>query len=152
MKEKGLKYDEGKLRFDLVPPIALLALAQVYTFGAEKYEDDSWQQLDDFEKRYMGALHRHLNAHQMGELRDKESGLYHLDHLLWNVVALRWKLQQDELADQRITIQLGEVTIDNKALREFFCRQKSDLIFTISPEGIPKQEAQVVHDDVETET
>jgi len=92
---EGKKYDEGKLRFDLVPPIALKALAQVYTYGAEtKYEDNSWQKLPDFEKRYLAALHRHLNDHQLGELRDPESGLYHLDHALWNIVALRWKLEQ----------------------------------------------------------
>ena len=96
MKESK-KYDKGKLRFDLIPPIALRALAQVYTHGAEtKYEDNSWQNLENFEQRYLAALHRHLNAHQLGEIKDPESGLYHLDHALWNLVALRWKLQQKE--------------------------------------------------------
>lgn len=152
MREEGIKYDDGKLRFDLIPPIALRALAEVYTFGAKKYTDNSWQNLSDFENRYLAALHRHLNAHQLGELRDKDSGLYHLDHLLWNVVALRWKLQQDEQEDGRITIQLDSVEIDERAVRDFFCGNRADLIFTISPEGIPRDESQLVHDDVMTET
>jgi len=153
MKEKGLKYDEGKLRFDLIPPIALRSLAEVYTFGAQKYTDDSWQNLPDFEKRYLAALHRHLNAHQLGELRDNDSGLYHLDHLLWNVVALRWKLQQDEEAKQTITItgRCSTIFEDRETLDKLVASGSGELTFTISPEGIPR-ESQLVHDDVDTET
>ena len=152
MQEKGIKYDDDKLRFDLIPPIALRALAEVYTFGARKYTDNSWQNLENFEARYLAALHRHLNAHQLGELRDKDSGLYHLDHLLWNVVALRWKLQQDEQKDTRITIQFDSIELDDKAIFDYFYGNRADFIFTVTPEGIPRDESLLVHDDVDTET
>lgn len=104
----GLKYDEGKLRFDLIPPIALRALAQVYTMGAEKYDDNTWQNLENFYPRYLAALHRHLNAHQLGEIKDPESGLYHLDHALWNLVALRWKMEEDAKAAEGFMIKAFE--------------------------------------------
>jgi hypothetical protein len=38
-KEEGLKFDEGKLRFDLIPIYPLEELARVYTIGAKKYGD-----------------------------------------------------------------------------------------------------------------
>lgn len=152
MRKKGMKYDDDKLRFDLIPPIALRSLAEVYTFGARKYTDNSWQNLPNFEERYLAALHRHLNAHQLGELRDEDSGLYHLDHLLWNVVALRWKLQQDEQKEGRVTIELGTVEFDDEGIRQFFMGEgHAEMVFSISPEGIPR-ESIVVHDDVDTET
>ena len=81
----GLKYDTGKLRYDLIPPQATKALAEVLTFGAEKYEANSWQLLEDAESRYMDALLRHIEAHRLGEHRDKESGLTHLAHALTNL-------------------------------------------------------------------
>lgn len=36
-KGKGLRYNEGKLRFDLFPPFARRIIAQIFTKGAEKY-------------------------------------------------------------------------------------------------------------------
>lgn len=121
MKE-GKKYDEGKLRFDLIPPIAMKALAQVYTFGAEKYDDNTWQNLENFYSRYMAALHRHLNAHQLGEIRDPESGFYHLDHALWNLVALRWKMEEDFKAAEGFRIKVCEGETFNKS-----CKVKFDI-------------------------
>lgn len=118
------KYDKGKLRFDLVPPIILKALAQVFTYGTKKYEDNSWQELDNFEERYTAALHRHLNAHQLGELKDPESGFYHLDHVLWNVAALRWKLEQNNevvqitLEDLRSGLRVCSEQIINDPLKD----------------------------------
>lgn len=155
---KGLKDDKGKLRFDLVPPIILKALAQVFTFGAKKYEDNSWQELEDFEDRYMAAAHRHLSDHQLGELRDEESGLYHLDHVLWNIAALRWKLEQEKEVDQVATIEFifndDFEEMDQENIRKFFEWHQSHLTFACTPEGIPKDEEGflTVHDDVETET
>ena len=40
---KAIKHDKGKLRYDLIPPEALEALVQVYTYGATKYAPDNWR-------------------------------------------------------------------------------------------------------------
>lgn len=87
---KAKKYDNGKLRYDLIPWECIQELAEIYTFGAEKYTENSWQQLPDFKNRYFSALMRHLLAWWDGEIFDKESGRNHLAHALWNVTALLW--------------------------------------------------------------
>ena len=81
------KHDAGKLRFELIPPSALKAIAEVLTFGANKYSDNNWQNVDD-PGRYVGALYRHLEAWRAGEEMDPESGLPHLHHAITNLTFL----------------------------------------------------------------
>lgn len=69
-KPGGLKYDDGKLQYGLIPPIATKSLAQVLTFGAAKYAPNSWQTVQDGERRYLDALYRHLEAYRTGESTD----------------------------------------------------------------------------------
>lgn len=84
----GVKDDGGKLRFDLIPPEVETALAEVLTFGANKYTDDGWRTVPNAEKRYTAALGRHLNAAKRGETFDPESNLTHLQHALCNLAFL----------------------------------------------------------------
>ncbi len=89
----GLKFDDNKIRYELIPPRPIEGLAKILTFGAQKYEDDNWRKVTPV-SRYYGALIRHLEAVRMGEWLDPESGLPHLDHVLCNAVFLReleWK-------------------------------------------------------------
>ena len=83
----GLRYDGGKLRFDLFPPDALEELAKVYTMGAAKYAARNWERGQKYGVCF-GAAMRHLWAWWRGEQRDKESGLHPLAHAAWNVLAL----------------------------------------------------------------
>ena len=87
-KPTGLKYDSGKLRYSLVPPIAMRALAEVLTFGALKYAPNNWQLVDNGKERYLDALYRHLEAYRSGELVDPESNLPHLSHAITNIAFL----------------------------------------------------------------
>lgn len=82
-----MKFDSGKLRYNLVPPAAMKELAKVLTYGAKKYKANNWQEVDDTE-RYIDALYRHLEAWRAGEKVDEESGLSHLSHALTNVAFL----------------------------------------------------------------
>lgn len=85
----GLKFDGGKARVDLLVdgvPNALTGVAEVLTFGAQKYETHSWQQVEGGPERYKAAMLRHLLAHSKGELVDPESGLPHLAHLACNAL------------------------------------------------------------------
>lgn len=90
------KYDSGKTRFDLVPIECIEYLAKIYTMGANKYGDNNWQGLDNFQDRYYSALMRHLAAHRKGEYRDEESGYFHIGHAAWNAIALLWHTLQEE--------------------------------------------------------
>jgi hypothetical protein len=83
------KYDEGKDRWDLLPLEPIREVVKVFTFGASKYGQDQWQKLDNFEERYYAAALRHLSAWRLGEKLD-QSGLHHLAHCAWNILALLW--------------------------------------------------------------
>lgn len=48
----GMKYDNGKLLMTLISPQLWMELAEVLTFGAEKYEPNSWQSVPDAKRRY----------------------------------------------------------------------------------------------------
>ena len=85
--EEFKKFDGGKIRYELVPPKVIQGIAEVLTFGANKYGVDNWKSVDDPE-RYIGALYRHLEAHRKGELIDPESGVSHLAHASTNLAFL----------------------------------------------------------------
>ena len=74
---KGLKYDEDKVRYDLIPPYPLEELAKLYTFGAKKYSPRNWEKGLAW-SRCFSALMRHAWAFWSGETYDKETGLHHM--------------------------------------------------------------------------
>jgi hypothetical protein len=76
---EGKKFDEGKIRYDLLPVDALREVARVLTFGAAKYGDNNWK-ITKPESRYTAAAFRHGEAYRGGEMMDKESGVHHLAH------------------------------------------------------------------------
>ena len=80
--EGGRKFDGGKIRYGLLPPLALKATADVLTFGAEKYEPNNWKHVPDSLNRYFDAAQRHMWAFKEGETIDPESGKHHLAHAL----------------------------------------------------------------------
>jgi hypothetical protein len=93
---KGLKYDTGKLRWDLLPIDCIEDVVKILTFGSEKYGPNNWQEVEDAGNRYYAALMRHLAANRKGESMDEESGLPHLAHAMCNVVFLLW-LEKNKL-------------------------------------------------------
>ncbi len=82
-----MKFDTDKLRYDLVPPLTIEALAKVLTYGAKKYAPNNWRETKDLD-RYVAALFRHIEAWRKGEKVDEESGLKHLEHALTNLCFL----------------------------------------------------------------
>ncbi len=86
--EKGVKYDNEKLRFDLLPIKSLVDVVKVLTYGAVKYADNNWMYVKPFKPRYYAALWRHVIAYMMGEELDQESGLPHLAHALCCLIFL----------------------------------------------------------------
>ena len=95
MSNEGKKYDEGKLRWDLLPLDLVEKIVEVYTFGAKKYEPNSWQNLEDGYNRYKAAMFRHLLAFEKGHIVDDESGLPHLAHCCWNAIAMMYMSKKD---------------------------------------------------------
>jgi len=86
--EPGAKLDAGKPRPWLVLGgfrNALMEVVKVGTMGAAKYSDHGWLQVPDAQSRYLDAALRHILD---TEEFDKESGLPHLAHAAWNVLAV----------------------------------------------------------------
>lgn len=90
----GIKHDKGKVRTGLMMEgfaYALKEVAEVSTFGAEKYGENTWQEVEI--ERYRDAFFRHLLDWMSGEEYDDESGLKSLAHAAWNILAI---LELDE--------------------------------------------------------
>jgi hypothetical protein len=96
----GVKYDNGKLRFDLIPPESLKAIAEVFTFGAKKYGDRNWEK-GISANRHFGAVQRHLWQWWQGKELDEESGLSHLSHAICDLAMLLATVQRRPDLDNR---------------------------------------------------
>lgn len=62
----GQRLDAGKLRYDLINPLALEGMVKVLTKGALKYADHNWENGMLWGKVF-GSLNRHLAAIMKGE-------------------------------------------------------------------------------------
>ena len=102
----GAKMDHGKPLVDDILagfPRALMAVAEVGTFGANKYTLNGWQQVVNGVNRYRNAAGRHRLYLQMGEVYDKDSKLLHRYHELWNMcAALELELREAEEENQNV--------------------------------------------------
>jgi hypothetical protein len=82
--KEGTKYDGDKARWDLVDMDTVQEMADILTFGANKYDDRNWEKGIKY-GRVFGALMRHLSSWWMSKLRgqdgtDPETGRSHLTH------------------------------------------------------------------------
>lgn len=96
------KYDQGKLRWDLLPLNLIEKVVEIYTFGAEKYGANTWQNLEDGYNRYKAAMFRHLMEFEKGNVIDDESGKEHLAHMVWNGIAMLHFAEKDQKDRQAI--------------------------------------------------
>ena len=78
----GIKHDSKKPKMNLLPPKAIVEVAKVLTFGAQKYGPENWKELEDLQNRYTAGALRHIFAHMDGEKLDPETGLSHMAHAL----------------------------------------------------------------------
>ncbi len=86
-KFQGKRYNQGKLRYDLLPPHPIEEIVKVLTKGAEKYGDHNWQKGMEWNK-VIASMKRHIAAFEKGEDYDNESGLLHMAHAATNALFL----------------------------------------------------------------
>lgn len=98
--EKGVKYDDGKPDYSLLPPEAVEATARVFTMGASKYGRRNWEKGLSY-SRVFAACMRHMWAWWRGEDKDSESGLSHLHHAACNIMMLQWYSANNKGEDDR---------------------------------------------------
>ena len=81
LKNEGVKNDQDKLRYDLMPPHAFEEVVKVLTHGAAKYDDEGWRKVPEYKRRYYAAMMRHMEIWRMGHDID-ESGYHHIAHAI----------------------------------------------------------------------
>lgn len=114
----GKKYDAGK-----VPALrgclayfskALLAVAEISLFGANKYDnltyEPNWSKVDNGLGRYGDALVRHILKEQTEGLYDYESELLHAAHAAWNALArLEFLLGENPVKKPTLIEELNKI-------------------------------------------
>jgi hypothetical protein len=80
--------DEGKLRYDLIPPEMLDRLAGLYTRGAVKYGTSNWQLAEDKDavERFKQSAWRHFMDWQASRNTEED----HAMAIVFNVFAYEW--------------------------------------------------------------
>lgn len=108
----GAKMDEGKTLAGVLSDFshALMAVAEIGTFGANKYSRGGWQSVPDGVTRYTDALWRHL-LKERHEAIDKDSDLKHAAHLAWNALARLELILRDEKENPEINRQQTTVFV-----------------------------------------
>jgi len=119
-QDKGLRFNEGKTRYDLITPFATEQMAKVMTKGAEKYAERNWEKGMKWSK-VLASMKRHISAFERGEDYDKETNLLHMAHVMCNAHFLteyyRIYPQGDDrphsyLQDLKIGLDIDEVLAD----------------------------------------
>lgn len=84
----GIKYDQGKARISLLPGRAIEQVMKVGEMGAAKYGDHNYR-LGMPVTKFLNAAFRHAFVEWLfkGVDNDPESGLPHLAHAAWNMLA-----------------------------------------------------------------
>lgn len=105
--DRAMRYNNGKPRMDLIPLDLLVGLARVLEYGENKYPTDdgsqNWRMGAPVQEQ-IASLLRHLapimsfmqQPHpDWNTLLDEESGLPHIDHILFNCISLRLALEYE---------------------------------------------------------
>lgn len=83
----AIRYDQGKLRLELLPLSALEDIALVLQTATKKYPENNWQK-GMLWSRCIGSTMRHLFSWIRGIDTDPETGISHLAHAACNILFL----------------------------------------------------------------
>lgn len=95
---RAMRYDDNKPDYTFISSEILKGMAGVMAFGAKKYARNNWlnslntEEHDAFQEGALRSLLRHAHALADGELRDPETGEYHVNHIACN--AMFWLVYQ----------------------------------------------------------
>jgi len=131
-KDLGLRFNEGKERYDLLEPFSIKELVKVFTAGSKKYSDNNWLKGMKWSKM-RASLGRHLGAYDNCEDFDfdptckeciegtckNHTNLYHIAQVAWNALCIlsyyKHFPQGDDRyrkPDRRIGLDIDEVICD----------------------------------------
>lgn len=117
MSKKALRLNEGKapLAYVLTFPEAIRGIAKVCEVGEAKYARLNYLLAGKPSSEYVNSLMRHLLAWHTGEDIDPESGCHHLDHVVWNSMALSEFVHTNKSIDDRPHVVLDALNGESKS-------------------------------------
>lgn len=107
---RGLRYNKGKRRYDLLPPDAMAMLADLLTKGAEKYAERNWELGMPYSDA-LGSLERHLQDWKASINNDDESGMNHMVHVMCNAMFLLTWQMRGVGQDDRVKVRMPDKAI-----------------------------------------
>lgn len=118
-------------RFDLIPPVAMIALAEHFGRGASKYTDRNWE-LGYKWSLHFAALQRHSWLWWSGE-DDDPDGSSHLSAIMWHAACLmEVKETHPEMDDRPATHDSNEQKV--KAHFEDWMLEKRQDMYRTCPD------------------
>ncbi len=94
---KAVKYNDGKLRTDLVEARFIEGIAAVLTYGSFKYSANNWKTGGGLTlEQIWGSLSRHYFSLAKGNKYDAETGIPEIYHLACNLMFLAWRMEEDD--------------------------------------------------------
>ncbi len=91
-----------KAPLDLVPPAAIIAMAEAFGNGAVKYGPYNWREQPIQVRTYIGAAIRHLLALQDGQWAAEDTGISHLGHAMAGLAILTDAFATGAVIDNRV--------------------------------------------------
>lgn len=86
----GIKHDNGKRQWALLPWREVGQVVDVLTLGVKKYSADNWMHVPAAERRYFEAAMRHITAWRAGRVNDSETKCHHLAHAICCLLFALW--------------------------------------------------------------
>lgn len=153
MKEKALRFNENKPKYQLLEPVSEREEVKVYSKGAEKYEDDNWKKGQSF-RSSIGSLKRHISKFEMGEdfdhdfdkkSTDKWGLTHHLAHISWQAKTLLWQYYNARENDDRCQRLKQNVGLDIDGVVADFQTSFLDYMFNTGKISQKEREAPLHH-------
>lgn len=124
----GKKFDGEKIDMDLLSPYALEKIAQVMTYGKQKYGRDNWRGGIVY-SRLLAAVMRHINAYRKGETFDPETGLSHLSHASCGLMMLlEFEETRPDLDDRFVKELKSDKSVDLYSAAEEAQKQVKEMV------------------------
>ena len=125
----GMKFDDDKLQWHLLPIKAVEEEIKVLMLGAEKYEENNWQVVPDGVIRYVNAAYRHLgeiinmlnegkSLIEIASLKDKDTGLHPLASTSCDIHFALWLLGKIKAFDN------NEWKVKKKEIRRKYKKER----------------------------
>jgi len=74
---------------------AFIPMAEVLAYGAKKYARNNWRKPIKDVCQIVDSLLRHIAALMSGEIKDPESGLLHIGHIMCNIMFLTYHYENE---------------------------------------------------------